>query len=61
MTLLPCVLGVHTKQVENLRAFLLVCGLRRVKDPLYLLEAFAGIIIYYYCIRSQFILSYCAT
>ncbi|XP_073675891.1 glycosyltransferase 1 domain-containing protein 1-like [Garra rufa] len=32
--------GVHTKQVENLHVFLLVCGVRRVKDPLYLLEAF---------------------
>ncbi|XP_067251300.1 glycosyltransferase 1 domain-containing protein 1 isoform X2 [Chanodichthys erythropterus] len=32
--------GVHTKHVENLHVFLLVCGLRRVKDPLYLLEAF---------------------
>uniref|UniRef100_A0A672TEB9 Glycosyltransferase 1 domain containing 1 n=1 Tax=Sinocyclocheilus grahami TaxID=75366 RepID=A0A672TEB9_SINGR len=35
------VLGVRTKQEENLRVFLLVCGLRRVKDPLYLLEVFA--------------------
>ncbi|XP_062310469.1 glycosyltransferase 1 domain-containing protein 1 isoform X1 [Osmerus eperlanus] len=26
---------------EDLRVFLLVCGLRRVKDPLYLLEAFS--------------------
>ncbi len=50
MTFVPCVLGVHTKQGENLHVFLLVCGLRRVKDPLYLLEAFAGII--YYSIRS---------
>ncbi|KAK7135520.1 hypothetical protein R3I94_014251 [Phoxinus phoxinus] len=33
--------GVLTKQVEHLHVFLLVCGLRRVKDPLYLLEAFA--------------------
>ncbi|XP_016105036.1 glycosyltransferase 1 domain-containing protein 1-like [Sinocyclocheilus grahami] len=33
--------GVCTKKVGNLRVFLLVCGLRRVKDPLYLLEAFA--------------------
>uniref|UniRef100_A0A8C2PU33 Glycosyltransferase 1 domain containing 1 n=1 Tax=Cyprinus carpio TaxID=7962 RepID=A0A8C2PU33_CYPCA len=32
---------VRTKQEENLRVFLLVCGLRRVKDPLYLLEVFA--------------------
>uniref|UniRef100_A0A9J8AUK1 Glycosyltransferase 1 domain containing 1 n=1 Tax=Cyprinus carpio carpio TaxID=630221 RepID=A0A9J8AUK1_CYPCA len=41
VTLLSCVLGVCTKKVENLCVFLLVCGLRRVKDPLYLLEAFA--------------------
>ncbi|KTF86976.1 hypothetical protein cypCar_00034932, partial [Cyprinus carpio] len=33
--------SVCTKKVENLCVFLLVCGLRRVKDPLYLLEAFA--------------------
>ncbi|XP_051509613.1 glycosyltransferase 1 domain-containing protein 1 isoform X1 [Myxocyprinus asiaticus] len=33
--------GVCTEQVEDLHVFLLVCGLRRVKDPLYLLEAFA--------------------
>ncbi|KAK2898862.1 hypothetical protein Q8A67_010280 [Cirrhinus molitorella] len=32
--------GVRTKQVEKLCVFLLVCGVRRVKDPLYLLEAF---------------------
>uniref|UniRef100_A0A671LR63 Glycosyltransferase 1 domain-containing protein 1-like n=1 Tax=Sinocyclocheilus anshuiensis TaxID=1608454 RepID=A0A671LR63_9TELE len=41
MKLLSCVLGVRTKQEENVRVFLLVCGLRRVKDPLYLLEVFA--------------------
>uniref|UniRef100_A0A671Q8Q5 Glycosyltransferase 1 domain-containing protein 1-like n=1 Tax=Sinocyclocheilus anshuiensis TaxID=1608454 RepID=A0A671Q8Q5_9TELE len=41
VTLLSCVLGVCTKKVGNLRVFLLVCGLRRVKDPLYLLEPFA--------------------
>ncbi|RXN32665.1 glycosyltransferase 1 domain-containing 1 [Labeo rohita] len=35
-----CFKSVRTKQVENLRVFLLVCGVRRVKDPLYLLEAF---------------------
>ncbi|XP_056586058.1 glycosyltransferase 1 domain-containing protein 1 isoform X3 [Triplophysa dalaica] len=33
--------GVSTEKVEDLRVFLLVCGLRRVKDPLYLLEAFS--------------------
>ncbi|XP_057213471.1 glycosyltransferase 1 domain-containing protein 1 isoform X2 [Triplophysa rosa] len=33
--------GVCTEKVEDLRVFLLVCGLRRVKDPLYLLEAFS--------------------
>ncbi|XP_005167303.3 glycosyltransferase 1 domain-containing protein 1 [Danio rerio] len=33
--------GVCSKQVENLQVFLLVCGLRRVKDPLYLVEAFS--------------------
>lgn len=27
---------------QDLRVLLLVCGLRRVKDPLYLLEAFSG-------------------
>ncbi|KAA0713790.1 Glycosyltransferase 1 domain-containing protein 1 [Triplophysa tibetana] len=32
---------VSTEKVEDLRVFLLVCGLRRVKDPLYLLEAFS--------------------
>lgn len=33
--------GVRAKQEENVRVFLLVCGLRRVKDPLYLLDVFA--------------------
>lgn len=33
--------GVCTEKVEDLCVFLLVCGLRRVKDPLYLLEAFS--------------------
>nr|XP_055023332.1 glycosyltransferase 1 domain-containing protein 1 [Misgurnus anguillicaudatus] len=33
--------GVCTEKLEDLRVFLLVCGLRRVKDPLYLLEAFS--------------------
>lgn len=43
--LLSCVLGVRAKQEENVRVFLLVCGLRRVKDPLYLLDVFAGITV----------------
>lgn len=34
--------GVHTKHVSELRVFLLVCGLRRIKDPLYLVEDFSG-------------------
>lgn len=34
--------GVSGEDVEDLHVFLLVCGLRRVKDPLYLLEAFSG-------------------
>ncbi|XP_035235897.1 glycosyltransferase 1 domain-containing protein 1 isoform X1 [Anguilla anguilla] len=33
--------GVNGTGVEDLRVFLLVCGLRRVKDPLYLVEAFS--------------------
>ncbi|XP_030641747.1 glycosyltransferase 1 domain-containing protein 1 [Chanos chanos] len=33
--------GVHGQHIEDLRVFLLVCGLRRVKDPLYLLRAFS--------------------
>ncbi|CDQ56356.1 unnamed protein product [Oncorhynchus mykiss] len=33
--------GVSGEDVEDLHVFLLVCGLRRVKDPLYLLEAFS--------------------
>lgn len=33
--------GVHSDHVEDLRVFLLVCGLRRVKDPLYLVEDFS--------------------
>ncbi|XP_038155289.1 glycosyltransferase 1 domain-containing protein 1 [Cyprinodon tularosa] len=33
--------GVRTERVDELRVFLLVCGLRRVKDPLYLAEAFS--------------------
>lgn len=35
--------GVHTEHGTELRVFLLVCGLRRVKDPLYLVEDFSGI------------------
>ncbi|XP_044051674.1 glycosyltransferase 1 domain-containing protein 1 isoform X1 [Siniperca chuatsi] len=34
-------LGVSSEHVDELRVFLLVCGLRRVKDPLYLLEVFS--------------------
>lgn len=30
--------------MDELRVFLLVCGLRTVKDPLYLVEAFSGIL-----------------
>ncbi|KAM9392207.1 glycosyltransferase 1 domain-containing protein 1 isoform 2-T2 [Pholidichthys leucotaenia] len=34
--------GITTKQVDELHVFLLVCGLRRVKDPLYLVEVFSN-------------------
>lgn len=34
--------GVNREGVGELCVFLLVCGLRRVKDPLYLAEAFSG-------------------
>lgn len=34
--------GVSSEHVDELRVFLLVCGLRRVKDPLYLVEVFSG-------------------
>ncbi|TTQ23528.1 Glycosyltransferase 1 domain-containing protein 1 [Bagarius yarrelli] len=34
-------LGVCTDQLDDLRVFLLVCGLRKVKDPLYLLNTFS--------------------
>lgn len=33
--------GVSGEHVEELRVFLLVCGLRRVKDPLYVVEVFS--------------------
>uniref|UniRef100_UPI0037E90CF9 glycosyltransferase 1 domain-containing protein 1 isoform X3 n=1 Tax=Semicossyphus pulcher TaxID=241346 RepID=UPI0037E90CF9 len=33
--------GVSSERVDELRVFLLVCGLRRVKDPLYLVEVFS--------------------
>ncbi|XP_034727975.1 glycosyltransferase 1 domain-containing protein 1 isoform X2 [Etheostoma cragini] len=33
--------GVCREHVDELRVFLLVCGLRRVKDPLYLVEFFS--------------------
>lgn len=35
--------GVSSEHLDELRVFLLVCGLRRVKDPLYLVELFSGI------------------
>lgn len=42
-----CVLGfapgVRNERVDELHVFLLVCGLRRVKDPLYLVEVFSGL------------------
>uniref|UniRef100_A0A8C8A3U6 Glycosyltransferase 1 domain containing 1 n=1 Tax=Oryzias sinensis TaxID=183150 RepID=A0A8C8A3U6_9TELE len=34
--------GVESEHVDELRVFLLVCGLRTVKDPLYLVEAFSA-------------------
>ncbi|KAF7669165.1 hypothetical protein LDENG_00236090 [Lucifuga dentata] len=33
--------GISEEHAEELHVFLLVCGLRRVKDPLYLVEAFS--------------------
>ncbi|XP_038560664.1 glycosyltransferase 1 domain-containing protein 1 [Micropterus salmoides] len=33
--------GVSSEHVDELSVFLLVCGLRRVKDPLYLVEVFS--------------------
>ncbi|XP_031156570.1 glycosyltransferase 1 domain-containing protein 1 isoform X2 [Sander lucioperca] len=33
--------GVSREHVDELRVFLLVCGLRRVKDPLYLVKVFS--------------------
>ncbi|XP_019949486.1 glycosyltransferase 1 domain-containing protein 1 isoform X2 [Paralichthys olivaceus] len=33
--------GVSTEHLDELRVFLLVCGLRRVKDPLYLVKVFS--------------------
>ncbi|XP_070689685.1 glycosyltransferase 1 domain-containing protein 1 isoform X3 [Pempheris klunzingeri] len=33
--------GVSSEHVDELRVFVLVCGLRRVKDPLYLVEVFS--------------------
>lgn len=36
--------GVRTEHVDELRVFLLVCGLRRVKDPLYLVEVFSSML-----------------
>ena len=34
--------GLSGARAEQHRVFLLVCGLRRVKDPLYLAEVFTG-------------------
>lgn len=34
--------GVGREHVDQLHVFLLVCGLRRVKDPLYLVKVFSG-------------------
>ncbi|XP_061762873.1 glycosyltransferase 1 domain-containing protein 1 isoform X1 [Nerophis ophidion] len=33
--------GIRGEHVERLHVFLLICGLRRVKDPLYLVESFS--------------------
>ncbi|XP_028851101.1 glycosyltransferase 1 domain-containing protein 1 isoform X2 [Denticeps clupeoides] len=33
--------GIKSENVDDLRVFLLVCGLRRVKDPLYVVRAFS--------------------
>lgn len=35
--------GVTSEHMDKMRVFLLVCGLRRVKDPLYLVKVFSGI------------------
>lgn len=43
---------MSTEKVEDLRVFLLVCGLRRVKDPLYLLEAFSGMSLVFFKKRN---------
>ncbi|KAK3539394.1 hypothetical protein QTP70_005931 [Hemibagrus guttatus] len=40
--------GVRVDRVDDLHVFLLVCGLRKVKDPLYLLNAFSGPKFYSY-------------
>ncbi|MGH0134763.1 UNVERIFIED_CONTAM: hypothetical protein FKN15_071176 [Acipenser sinensis] len=34
-------LGIDNENVEDLHVFILVCGLRRVKDPLYLVNVFS--------------------
>lgn len=39
--------GVRVDRVDDLHVFLLVCGLRKVKDPLYLLNTFSGDITHY--------------
>lgn len=33
--------GISSEHVDDLRVFLLVCGLRKVKDPLFLVEVFS--------------------
>uniref|UniRef100_A0A3Q2FGM4 Glycosyltransferase 1 domain containing 1 n=1 Tax=Cyprinodon variegatus TaxID=28743 RepID=A0A3Q2FGM4_CYPVA len=45
--------SVRTERVDELRVFLLVCGLRRVKDPLYLAEAFSAAGVFLAQERSQ--------
>lgn len=44
--------GVRSERVDELRVFLLVCGLRRVKDPLYLMEVFSE----WHCVNMQNVL-----
>lgn len=43
-----CSPGVSSEHADELRVFLLVCGLRRVKDPLYLLKVFSGSVSEHY-------------
>ncbi|CAG5920954.1 unnamed protein product [Menidia menidia] len=44
--------GVRSDHVDQLRVFLLVCGLRRVKDPLYLVQVFSA----WHCENQQNVL-----